>query len=386
MAVSFDSNELLLTVQDSINSLFEDKSPALGGTLNLNTFDIEGFGNIDITGNITADTITGNFVGSFSGDIFGNITGNVLGDLTGNVIGQVSSIGNHTLSDLSDVVSTIPESGQALIWTGSEWVPQTIRSGVSKIIPGNNITVSPIDGTGDVTINSIVPSLDNYDFGLLNGSRNVIDLLMQFINVDFGSIDNASNVNLDLGPIVSDQPLYSLSSSDNTIVEGEQFTVSLTTINVPNNTSVEYVITGVDSADINGASLTGQFIIVDNFASITFTSSIDEFTENETFTLRLINVLPTISTSVVITDDTVDPGDEYVSGDVDGGTPTTNSFNSIADGGTPLTVSFTAIANGGFVNNTLDGGTPSTISFTGIIEGGDPSSTPTEIYDGGIVD
>jgi hypothetical protein len=58
----------------------------------------------------------------------------------------------------------------------------------------------------------------------------------------------------------------------------------------------------------------------------------------------------------------------------------------VADGGSPTTTSFTVVADGGITNDTLDGGTPSTTSFTGTIEGGDPSTIPTEIYDGGIVD
>jgi hypothetical protein len=364
MAISFDSNELLLTVEDSINRLIEDTNPILGGTLNLNNFDIEGFGNINITGDIVANTVTAN------------------------VIGQVSDIGNHVLSDLADVMTAIPQPGQALVWNGSTWSPADIElpeqlPSVTSIIAGNNISINPSNGVGDVTIEALIPTFDNYDFGLLSGARNAFDLIMQFTNIDFGAIGDPSNVTLDLGSIVPGQALYNLTSSSNTVTEGGEFTIYLTTVNVPSGTNVPYVITGVSSEDINGADLTGQFTVFGNFASITFTASVDELDETETFTITLSEVSPTISSSITILDNT-DDVEEYTSGDIDGGSPATILFSNIADGGTPSTTIFTVIADGG-VSNIIDGGEPSTTIFTETIEGGEPSSSPTEIYDGGIV-
>jgi hypothetical protein len=207
---------------------------------------------------------------------------------------------------------------------------------------------------------------------------------MQFTNVDFGSIYDSTSVNLDLGPIVEGAPLYGLESSLSTVTEGVAFTISLTTVNVENGTLVPYTITGVSSNDISGASLTGSFTVVNNFASIFFTVSADELVETETFTLTLNSITPTVFVSVTL----LDPGSEipeYTEGNIDGGSPTTTSFTVVADGGSPTTTSFTVVADGG-IASVLDGGAPSTTSFTGTIEGGDPSSTPTEIYDGGIVD
>ena len=105
--------------------------------------------------------------------------------------------------------------------------------------------------------------------------------------------------------------------------------------------------------------------------NFSFTVSVDELVETETFTLTLNSVTPAVFVSVTL----LDPGSEipeYTEGNIDGGSPSTTSFTVVADGG---------VAGG-----TLDGGTPGTISFTETIEGGDPSSIPTEIYDGGIVD
>jgi hypothetical protein len=107
------------------------------------------------------------------------IQGNLIGNVTGNVTGTVSSIGNHNLEDLADVSSATPTVGQALVWSGSAWTPNSITSGVSRIIAGSNITISPSNGLGNVTINS-------------TGGGSGGDL-------DFGSFTNPSGFTLDLG-------------------------------------------------------------------------------------------------------------------------------------------------------------------------------------------
>jgi hypothetical protein len=112
--------------------------------------------------------------------VSGSIQGNLIGNVTGNVTGTVSSIANHNLEDLADVSSATPTVGQALTWNGSAWTPNTITSGVSRIIAGSNITISPSNGLGDVTINST------------GGGGGGGDL-------DFGSFTNPSGFTLDLG-------------------------------------------------------------------------------------------------------------------------------------------------------------------------------------------
>ena len=191
IAVTYTDNEISIATPDSINSVEEDTNPQLGGDLNLNGHLITGTGNILISGNIVAQEIAGNLTGNLTGDVTGNLTGNVTGDvtgnvtgdvtgnLTGNVTGLVSSIGNHNLSALGDVSSSIPVIGQTLTWSGSEWGPSTIVAGVSKIIAGTNVTISPTDGIGEVTINSL-------------GGGGGGDL-------DFGSFLSPAGFSLDLG-------------------------------------------------------------------------------------------------------------------------------------------------------------------------------------------
>lgn len=52
-------------------------------------------------------------------------------------------------------------NGYSWKWNGSYWAANTSAgsSGVSQIIPGTNITVSPTGGTGSVTVNSSFSSM-----------------------------------------------------------------------------------------------------------------------------------------------------------------------------------------------------------------------------------
>lgn len=139
--ITLTSDGDIVTVASSgIDAVEEDTLPKLGGNLDLNDNDIVGTGNI-------------------------NIQGIVFGNLTGNVTGQVSDLSNHILSSLGNVSSTVPVVGQVLAWNGSSWIPQNITSGVSRIIPGNNVTISPSNGVGDVTISSSAAVSGNLDFG-----------------------------------------------------------------------------------------------------------------------------------------------------------------------------------------------------------------------------
>ena len=96
-------------------------------------------------------------------------------------------------------------------------------------------------------------------------------------------------------------PSYSLTRSVASVNEGGSFTVTFATNQTGSNFS--YTITGVASADIGGASLTG-FII--NGDVLTFSSTSDTTTEGaETFTITLENGLA--STTVLINDTSLTP-------------------------------------------------------------------------------
>jgi len=154
-------------------------------------------GNADTVTNgvyTTSDqTITGNK--TFSNKITGSISGNADGNagtvtngvyingsyanptwitslagskVSGNISGNAGTVTNgvYTSSSINvladvDTVSVAPTNGQTLVWnTGtSQWKPGTIvAGGVTKIIAGTNISISPTNGLGDVTITSSATS------------------------------------------------------------------------------------------------------------------------------------------------------------------------------------------------------------------------------------
>ena len=56
-------------------------------------------------------------------------------------------------------------------------------------------------------------------------------------------------------------PTYTLTANASSVDEGQSFTITLQTTNLVNGTIIPYTITGVESADIGGELLTGNFIV-----------------------------------------------------------------------------------------------------------------------------
>jgi hypothetical protein len=71
-------------------------------------------------------------------------------------------------------------------------------------------------------------------------------------------------------------------------VEGSTLEITLNTIGIANGTNIPYTITGVSSADISGASLTGNFTVNSNTSTLTLTVASDADT-GETLQLTLNN-------------------------------------------------------------------------------------------------
>jgi len=94
-------------------SIITDLAPTLGGSLNLNGQSISGIGNIDITGDITANNIVANTVLSSSGNLYaaGNLDIDGSSNLTGDITtSNISASGHITASSLS-VANNITASG-----------------------------------------------------------------------------------------------------------------------------------------------------------------------------------------------------------------------------------------------------------------------------------
>jgi hypothetical protein len=143
------------------------------------------------------------------GDIFltggaGTVPGNVIikgGEKIG-PIGRGNVIVDNIKFSKNNVI-TNPSTGQVLIWTGDFWEPGTITSGVSKIIAGSNITVSPSNGLGEVTINATtggITGLNTFDFGnFKNVFTNPIAYLLNQVGLNFGTFASPNQITVDLG-------------------------------------------------------------------------------------------------------------------------------------------------------------------------------------------
>lgn len=164
-----------------INDIVEDLSPQLGGNLDLNSSNIVGNGNIDITGSITASNgITGDFKGSvfgddssllvdaitntFNGNLTGDVVGNVTGNLSGNVVGTVtgSLTGSVTGTLDGDVTGSVFADNSTLIVDAINNVITTSNLITSSITPSdNNLIIFPNQSLGSVKNNLTIGSVED---------------------------------------------------------------------------------------------------------------------------------------------------------------------------------------------------------------------------------
>jgi hypothetical protein len=182
-----------------LGNLFNFRSIAVGSNLTLS------LANNTITVN-TQSTISANLIGNVTGNSAGTHTGPVIGNVTGNVTGNADTVTNgvYTTSSINaladvDTVTIAPTNGQALAWSGTAWTPQTIAAGVSRIIAGTNVTISPTNGLGQVTINSSGVS-DVFDLGEFQQTyENPISYLLDQVGVDVGTFTSPASFTIDGG-------------------------------------------------------------------------------------------------------------------------------------------------------------------------------------------
>ena len=202
------SKKLSATValDGTYNDVILDTTPQLGGNLDLNSFNIDGTGDISITGVVTATSVTSNLTGDVTGNLTGNVTGNLTGDVTGNLTGDVTGDVTGTVSSLSNHSTTALAEGANLYFTNtrartaisvsgdlqydantgiiSYTTPPLILS-TSDVSEGSNLYYTDtraraaISGTGDVTYNNVtgeisltVPLISSTD-SITEGSTNL---------------------------------------------------------------------------------------------------------------------------------------------------------------------------------------------------------------------
>jgi len=108
-------------------------------------------------------------------------------------------------------------------------------------------------------------------------------------------------------------PSPGLYSSTSIAYSGSSFTMTLVTTGVTNGTTIPYTVTGVTSAQLSGASLTGNFTVNSNQATVTFTPNINSltpatfsmasnsYTANVTLSIYLSITTPIIFESIYLT-------------------------------------------------------------------------------------
>ena len=171
-------------------------------------------------------------------------------------------------------------------------------------------TVTGVDqadlSAGNVTGSFVVGTTDFFDFTLAE------DVTTEGVESFMMSLDNGqatAQIQVADTSQAAAVESYSLGRSVAAVNEGGTFTITLTTENVANGTSLPYTISGIASADINNAPLTGDFI-VGSQESLNVTVSSDLTTEgSEVFQLALDNGQATVG--VTINDTSITPGNNY---------------------------------------------------------------------------
>jgi hypothetical protein len=140
--VSDTQIDATVTLDGTYNDVVQDTTPQLGGNLDLNSHTINGTGNINITGSVTATSFSGPLTGAVTGDVTGNVSGNA-GTVTNGIYTNHSFyIGTEpiaiTRTSGSQTLSGVSISGNA----GTATVIQTAR----------NINGVAFDGSTDITI------------------------------------------------------------------------------------------------------------------------------------------------------------------------------------------------------------------------------------------
>lgn len=214
LTVSLANNTITVNTQGTItaNLIGNVTGNLTGNSAGTHTGPVVG----NVTGNITGD-LTGTTTGTHTGPVFGNVTGDltgntygthngaVIGNVTGDVSGNAGTVTNgvYTTSSINaladvDTVTVAPLLGQSLSWNGSSWAPQNIAAGVSRIIAGSNITISPSGGQGEVTINSPVSNV--FDFGEFQQTfEDPISFLLDQVGVNFGTFTSPATFTIDGG-------------------------------------------------------------------------------------------------------------------------------------------------------------------------------------------
>ena len=286
-----------------------------------------------ITTNVNAGTtIPFTITGVQSADIGGaNLTGNFITGTTDTftypVTADLSSEGPETFTMTLDGKTTVAN----VLFNDTSQTPAityNLTSNLSNVNEGDTFRITLTTGnvdpgatldytvtgvtaadltTGSLTGSFVVGTTDYFDFTL---AEDTTTEGVESFNIQLNNGQATAQVQIADTSQAAAVSSYSLGRSVAAVNEGGTFTITLTTENVANGTSLPYTITGVTSSDINGAALTGDFI-VGSQETVNVTVSSDLTTEgSEIFQLALDNGEATVG--VTINDTSITPGNNYM--------------------------------------------------------------------------
>lgn len=192
ISITSDGETLSINAPAALSYVRQDTNPSLGGSLGLNSHNITGTGNINITGQISASSFAGNIT-SLGTSSFSNINvsgivngGSFIGSFAGPLTGTVSSISNHNLADLGDVDNLSPSTGNILSWNGYSWTPTVPPlSGGNVVGPNFSYTNAiPVysDTTGKLLKNSQIYINNN---GAISAPKQANSIPFYYVNQTF---------------------------------------------------------------------------------------------------------------------------------------------------------------------------------------------------------
>lgn len=179
-----------------------------------------------------------------------------------NQISLINTNPSASFDSSSYIMDSAGGTPTVLTLTASD--PEGIPLTYSYSFSPSNIVDSAIDYAADSSILTLTATSlsGSYNFTVTGSASDGVNI----------AIDTA-NVNLTLQSIVS------IDRSHSSINEGSTVTFTLNTVEYTNGSTVPYTITGITSADINGASLTGNFTVNNNQATLVLTATEDNLSE-----------------------------------------------------------------------------------------------------------
>ena len=245
--------------------------------------------NIDVTatvlaGNITGTTVLSNNIVAYD-IVTGNITANVWNNLyTSNVIETsgnlyytnarvLANVSQMSINVFADVDITGVQSGYALVWDGSAFVPGTVAADTANIAQTANIANTVLSISNFTTANLAEGT------NLYYTNARVISAVTPYLttsNVVEGTNLYFTNARVLANLATSDVSVNNLTVAGDLVVQGNTVTLNATTVNIEDK-NILLANGAINAAAADGAGIS----IAGANANITYASTGDKFVVNK---------------------------------------------------------------------------------------------------------